>query len=118
MAIVRPQTVRRSNVFNQWLDSLTDDVARRAITIRTVRIEAGLFGDVKSLGGGVSEIRVDVGQGYRVYFHRQGLTVTLLLCGGDKSTQDEDIKAAKKMVANLKPPKPKTGRKGAPKRGK
>lgn len=69
---------------------------------RIVRIEAGLFGDAESVGGGVSEIKVDVGPGYRAYFHRQGITVTLLLCGGDKSTQAFDIQEARAMVATLK----------------
>jgi putative addiction module killer protein len=112
VGIVRPHAVRRTTEFNAWLSGLTDDLARRAIVQRLIRIEAGLFGDVRAVGGGVSEARVDVGQGYRAYYHRDGLEVTLLLCGGDTSTQEDDIKRAKAMVSELKKLKPKPKRKG------
>lgn len=101
MRLVRPQTVNRTAQFDRWLTALADDQARRAIVRRLVRIEAGLFGDAKSVGGGVSEIRIDVGPGYRVYYHRQGLTTTLVIGGGDKSTQAVDIAEAQRIVAEL-----------------
>ncbi len=69
---------------------------------RIVRVQAGLIGDVKPVGEGVSELRVDYGPGYRVYFCRRGEDMILLLCGGDKSTQDRDIRAAKAMVKEFK----------------
>ena len=93
--------IHRTATFAKWLDGLSDDRARRRIAARVVRIEAGLFGDVKSVGGKVSELRVDVGPGYRVYFTRRGKELILLLCGGDKSTQGADITAAQAMVVAL-----------------
>ena len=66
-----------------------------------VRVEAGNFGGAKYLGDGLSELRFDLGPGYRVYFHRRGDVVVILLCGGDKRTQDADIKKAKAMIPEL-----------------
>ncbi|MGO4872998.1 MAG: type II toxin-antitoxin system RelE/ParE family toxin [Roseiarcus sp.] len=94
--------VRQTAVFRDWLDSLTDERASERIAQRLVRLQAGLFGDVRSVGGGVSELRVDYGPGYRVYFARRGRTIVVLLCGGDKRTQARDIKAAKVMAAEIK----------------
>lgn len=93
--------VRQTTAFAKWLDGLHDDRARKRIAARIVRVEAGNFGDVKSVGLKVSELRVDVGPGYRVYFIRRGKELILLLCGGDKSTQAADIAAAQAMVAAL-----------------
>ena len=70
--------------------------------MRLVRLQSGLFGDAKSVGDGVSELRVDYGPGYRLYFTRCGKVPVVLLCGGDKSSQDRDIKSAKAMVRELK----------------
>jgi putative addiction module killer protein len=95
------RTVQQTPDFQAWVRSVTDPVAFDAIAIRTVRIAAGLIGDAKSVGGKVSEIRIDVGQGYRLYFTKRGLTVVLLLWGGDKSTQAADIAKAQKMVKDL-----------------
>ena len=94
-------TVERTKQFSDWLIGLADPEARAAIAARIVRVELGNFGDVKSVGGKVSELRVDVGPGYRVYLTRTGLTVQLLLCGGDKPTQQADIKKAQEMVREL-----------------
>lgn len=93
--------VRQTTTFAKWLDGLSDDRARKRIAARIVRVEAGNFGDVKSVGGNVSELRVDIGPGYRVYFTRRGKELILLLYGGDKSTQAADIAAAQAMVVAL-----------------
>lgn len=87
-------TLNRTEVFTQWLASLKDLKARAKIIVRLRQVEAGNFGDVKPVGGGVSEMRVDFGPGYRLYFAREGRVVYLLLNGGDKSTQARDIKRA------------------------
>jgi putative addiction module killer protein len=68
---------------------------------RIVRLQAGLFGDAKAVGGGVSELRVDYGPGYRIYFTRRGKILVVLLCGGDKASQRRDIKAAIAMATEL-----------------
>jgi putative addiction module killer protein len=81
--------------FREWRDALRDRQAATAIRNRLYRLERGLFGDCKPVGDGVSEFRVDVGPGYRGYFFRSGRRVILLLCGGDKATQVDDIKLAK-----------------------
>lgn len=94
-------TVERTKQFSDWLVRLADPKARAAIAARIVGVELGNFGDAKSVGGKVSELRVDVGPGYRIYLTRTGLTVQLLLCGGDKSTQQSDIKKAQEMVEEL-----------------
>lgn len=75
--------------------------ARKRIAARIVRVQSGNFGDVKSVGGKVSELRVDYGPGFRVYFTRRGAELIILLCGGDKSTQQSDISKARQMVADL-----------------
>jgi putative addiction module killer protein len=81
---------------------LADLIGRAKVAIRIRRAELGNFGDVKPLEDGVSEMRIDFGPGYRVYFAREGQVVYLLLCGGDKSTQKADIKAAKALWAKIK----------------
>jgi putative addiction module killer protein len=80
--------------FTQWLSDLPDRHARARILARLERLEAGNFGDAKFLRDGVSELRIDWGPGYRVYFGRDGRTVIVLLCGGDKRKQDADIRKA------------------------
>jgi putative addiction module killer protein len=84
-----------------WLDALADPTARSRIVKRIARFELGLFGDAKSVGGGVSEMRVDYGPGYRVYFTRRGAEVVILLCGGDKGSQARDIARAQSMVLEM-----------------
>lgn len=80
--------------FSNWLESLRDINARAKIRARLDRVEAGNLGDVRAVGKGVCELRIDYGSGYRVYFGQLGTTVILLLCGGDKSSQNEDIRQA------------------------
>ncbi|MDE1008177.1 MAG: type II toxin-antitoxin system RelE/ParE family toxin [Paraburkholderia fungorum] len=95
-------TVNRTEAFDSWLAGLADLRARAKILVRVRRAERGHFGDVKLLEDGVSEMRVDSGPGYRVYFAREGRMVYLLLCGGDKSMQAADIKHAKSMWAAIR----------------
>jgi len=87
--------IRQTVVFAGWLDGLRDAVAVKRIKQRLARVQIGLFGDAKSVGDGVSELRVDHGPGYRVYFARRGDVVVILLCGGDKRSQKRDIARAK-----------------------
>lgn len=83
-----------TDVFGDWFDGLPDRQTQARIAARIDRLELGLFGDAKSLGGGVWELRVDCGPGYRVYYAMAGHAVLLLLCGGDKSRQRSDIARA------------------------
>lgn len=83
--------VRQTATFRDWMAGLSDQTARRRILQRIARLELDLLGDVKAVGGGISELRVDHGPGYRVYFTRLGGDLIVLLCGGDKSTQAKDI---------------------------
>jgi putative addiction module killer protein len=81
--------------FTEWLASLRDKVAEARILVRLRRVEAGNFGDCEPVGEGVTELRIHVGAGHRVYFGRHGKAVVILLCGGDKSSQTADIRQAK-----------------------
>ena len=94
-------TVLQTKVFREWLDGLTDETAKGAVTARINRIESGLLGDFKAVGGKVIEFRVDVSKGYRFYATRTGKTVILLLNGGHKKGQNADIEAAQAMVEKL-----------------
>lgn len=93
--------VRQTVIFSKWLSKIRDAVAKASIARRVARLENGNFGDSKSVGGGVYELRIDVGKGYRVYFTSKDNKMVVLLVGGDKSTQDEDIKTAKKMAKEV-----------------
>jgi putative addiction module killer protein len=93
--------VRKTAVFTSWLANLRDQNAKGRIVSRITRLEHGNPGDVKSVGGGVSEMRVDYGPGYRIYYSARGSTVVILLCGGDKRSQDADIKKAKSLAQDL-----------------
>jgi putative addiction module killer protein len=86
--------LKATDVFADWLVNLRDKLAYRAIVSRLHRLQHGLAGDAKPVGKGVSELRIDVGAGYRVYYQRKGECLLLLLCGGDKRTQSRDIKLA------------------------
>lgn len=92
--------VRRTPEFQAWLDGLKDRQAAAKILTRIYRAENGNLGDVKPVGGGVSEMRIPHGPGYRVYFIREGAVLIVLLCGGDKSSQARDIEKAKRMAAD------------------
>lgn len=84
--------------FAKWLRKLKDDLAKVAIARRIERLEQGNFGDSKSVGDKVFELRIDVGKGYRVYFMDRSSEIIILLVGGDKKTQSDDIKTAKKLA--------------------
>ena len=94
--------VRRTAEFIDWLLELRDVAARVRIAKRIDRIAQGNFGDAKSVGDGVSELRFTFGPGYRVYYTRHGDVVVILLCGGDKASQGEDIERAKTMAQEIK----------------
>ena len=93
--------VRRTETYARWLDGLRDVRARARVLVRVERLVAGNPGDVKPVGEGVSELRIDYGPGYRVYFKRQGQTVVVLLAGGEKRTQGSDIETALRLARNL-----------------
>ena len=93
--------IRKTEVFAKWLDGLHDIRARARILVRIERLAAGNPGDVKAMGEGVSELRIDYGPGYRVYYKKHGRKVVILLAGGDKSTQAKDIKTALRLARNL-----------------
>lgn len=93
--------VLQTDIFSKWLSRLRDARAKARIVARLDAVRLGHFGDVKHLGGGVTEMRIDIGAGYRVYFVRRQSTVVILLCGGDKSTQERDIFRARTMATEL-----------------
>jgi putative addiction module killer protein len=93
--------VRKTQEFDDWLSALNDQKALAKIIARIERLALGNPGDVKPVGEGVSEMRIPYGPGYRVYYRQTGKELVLLLCGGDKATQDKDIKRAKEIAAEL-----------------
>ena len=93
--------VLKTSEYQKWVTSLTDLRAQALITARVDRLAVGNPGNVKAVGDGISELKIDFGPGYRVYFTRTGKTVVLLLCGGDKSSQTKDIRRAKQIAASL-----------------
>lgn len=93
--------VRETARFSDWLRALRDATGRAAVAARVRRLAFGKPGDVRAVGGGVSELRVHHGPGYRVYFVRRGAALVVLLCGGDKSTQERDIATARAMARQL-----------------
>ena len=92
-------TVRQTKPFAEWFGALRDERARARIDARIRRLSLGNPGDVKPVGEGVSEMRIDYGPGYRVYFRQQGDEIVILLCGGDKRSQERDIRLAKKLAS-------------------
>lgn len=104
----RPQTVRvyetrdGARQFDNWLRSLRDSSARQRVRTRINRLRLGNFGDHKTVGDGVCELRIDYGPGYRVYCGRDGAEIVILLVGGDKRTQDRDIETAKEYWTDYK----------------
>ncbi|WP_337289066.1 type II toxin-antitoxin system RelE/ParE family toxin [Candidatus Methylomirabilis sp.] len=93
--------LRKTDLFARWLDGLRDIHARARIQARIERLSVGSAGDVRPVGGGISELRIDYGPGYRVYFKKCGREVVILLAGGDKSTRARDIRAALRLARNL-----------------
>lgn len=94
-------SIRPLPEFTVWLDGLKDDTVRGAIVARIKRLELGLMADVQPVGHGVSELRIHLGAGWRLYFIQRGLQVIVLLAGGSKRTQKRDIKRAKTLAAML-----------------
>jgi len=94
--------IQQTETYAKWFAGLRDRVARARIDIRIRRLSLGNAGDARPVGEGVSELRVDHGPGYRVYFIQRGEVLIVLLAGGDKSTQDKDIRSAKALAKDLK----------------
>ena len=93
--------IRQTAEYAAWFDNLKDRQARVRIGVRVDRLSLGNPGNVKPVGGGVSELRIDYGPGYRVYFVQRGNTLVVLLAGGDKRTQEQDIKTALKLALTV-----------------
>jgi putative addiction module killer protein len=94
-------TVRQTQEFQDWLDGLADQRAQVRIAARLRQVEFGNLGDWKSVGGNVSELRVDVGPGYRLYYTRRRNVIIVMLAGGDKSSQKRDINRAQRIAREL-----------------
>ena len=93
--------VRQTDVYARWFRRLRDKQEKARINLRIRRLSLGNPGDVRAIGEGVSELRIDYGPGYRVYFVQRGQSLALLLAGGDKSTQEQDIKKARNLAREL-----------------
>ena len=93
--------IKSTTIFKQWLDNLKDLRARAKIQTRIKRLQMGNFGEVKPVGEGVSELRITEGKGYRVYLKNQNGVIVILLCAGDKASQENDIKKAKALAKEL-----------------
>lgn len=93
--------LRKTETYAKWLDGLRDLQARARVQVRVERLAAGNPGDVKPVGKGVSELRINYGPGYRIYFVQKGDELIILLAGGDKSMQAKDIKIALNLAQNL-----------------
>lgn len=98
---VEPLLIEQLPAFTTWLDGLRDEATRAVIARRLLRVRSGNFGDVRPVGRGISELRIDYGPGYRLYFVRRGERLIVLLCGGDKATQSRDIERAKALADGL-----------------
>jgi putative addiction module killer protein len=94
-------TVDRTDIFEKWLKKLKDRQAKAILLVHIDRMEDGNFGNVESVGNGVYEKKIDYGPGYRLYYCQTGESVILLLCGGDKSTQQADIDQAKNIKKGI-----------------
>lgn len=93
--------IRKTELFAKWLDNLHDINAKARVLVRIERLAMGNAGDVKPVGEGISEMRIDYGPGYRVYFMKHGSELIILLAGGDKSSQTGDIKVAMRLARDL-----------------
>ena len=102
MQLFRYQRPDGSEPFTEWLNGVADKVTQARIRVRLQRLAAGNPGDAKPIGGGVSELRFQFGAGYRIYLSQQGATWILLLCGGDKSSQQRDIAKAQGYLDDWK----------------
>jgi putative addiction module killer protein len=93
--------IRTTEVFDAWFNGFRDRIAKRRIQARIDRLASGNPGDTNSAGAPIAEMRIDHGPGYRIYYVQRGALLVVLLCGGDKSSQAADIKAAHRMLSNL-----------------
>ena len=93
--------IRKTDLFAKWIDNLRDVQTKARVLVRIERLASGNAGDVKPVGEGISEMRIDYGPGYRVYFIKRGNELIILLAGGDKSSQAADIKVAIRLASNL-----------------
>lgn len=93
--------IRQTETYSNWFAGLKDMRAKARIDVRIRRLSLGNPGDVKPVGGGISEMRIDYGPGYRVYYKQTATAIVVLLCGGDKDSQQKDIVQAKKLAAEL-----------------
>jgi putative addiction module killer protein len=93
--------IRETETFSSWLKALRDDRARARIAARIRRLAVGNKGDVKPVGEGISELRINEGAGYRVYFVQRGAVLIVLPCGGDKATQNKDVATAKRLAKEI-----------------
>ena len=93
--------IRKTELFAKWIDNLRDVQAKARVLVRIERLASGNAGDVKPVGEGISEMRIDYGPGYRVYFTKRGSELIILLAGGDKSSQSADIKVALRLARNI-----------------
>jgi putative addiction module killer protein len=93
--------IRKTELFAKWIDNLRDVKAKARVLVRIERLASGNAGDIKPVGEGISEMRIDYGPGYRVYFTKRGSELIILLAGGDKSSQSKDIKSAIRLAQNL-----------------
>ena len=93
--------IRKTELFAKWLDNLRDIQAKARVLVRIERLASGNAGDVKPVGEGISEMRIDYGPGYRVYFTKRGSELIILLAGGDKGSQSSDIKTSLRLARNL-----------------
>ena len=93
--------VRETSCFKDWIKGLNDKVSQSIINARIRRLSVGNFGDTKAVGSNIFELRIDFGPWFRVYFTRRKQTIVILLCGGDKSGQSQDIETAKRIAQNI-----------------
>ncbi|MDF4902137.1 type II toxin-antitoxin system RelE/ParE family toxin [Vibrio parahaemolyticus] len=95
------KTIKSTPLFDEWLKGLKDPKAKATVLSRVQRLKFGLYGDCEPVGKGISELRIHIGKGYRVYFKEQNKQIVILLCGGNKKTQPKDIKLAKQIANDL-----------------
>ena|SRR5581483_5396402 len=93
--------IRETEEFANWLEGSRDRVGKAKVLVRIQRLASGNPGDVKPVGDGISELRINYGPGYRIYYIRQGTAFIILLCGGDKGSQEKDIAKVRKLAAEL-----------------